>query len=168
MAWFERVDDLRAGTDTLRRRPYGVIMMRDERLAAVWLRPWPKWIVGLDVPIPGTPSPRREQGNRCWLYYNQPWRHRRFLVLKYVVSSRQATLATFHGALVVLDEIARIKQSDAILCEARNPRISDRLLRRWGWQPHFPSSRRRHFIKRLYGQYSDPRHAWALARSGEP
>jgi len=36
----------------------------------------------------------------------------------------------------VLDEIARIKGADALLCEVANFRISDRLMTRWGWTPH--------------------------------
>ena len=39
--------------------------------------------------------------------------------------------------------IARLKGSDAILCDASNLRISDRLLARWGWTPHAASLGRR-------------------------
>jgi hypothetical protein len=53
----------------------------------------------------------------------------------------------------VLDEVARLKASDAILCDVWNWRISDRLLARWGWQPHKPDRWHRHFIKRFYGVY---------------
>jgi hypothetical protein len=52
-----------------------------------------------------------------------------------------------------LDEIARIKGIDALVCEAWNLRLSDRLLRRCGWERHVLHSRRRHFIKRFYGRY---------------
>ena len=45
-----------------------------------------------------------------------------------LVSTRDCRLATVRGALVVLDEIARLKRSDAILADASNGRISDRLL----------------------------------------
>ena len=55
----------------------------------------------------------------------------------------------------MLDEIARIKGTDAIVAELSNLRISDRLARRWGWEPHVPSSRRRHYIKRFYGSYPE-------------
>ena len=105
---------------------------------------------------------RRATGDRCWLYYNQPYWHRRFLALKFVVSSREATFGTFRSTLIVLDEIARIKHTDAILAEVRNLRISDRLLRRWGWESHLSASRRRHFIKRFYGNYPAPHRAWSL------
>ena len=64
------------------------------------------------------------------------------------------TLATMLGALAVLDEIARIKQSDAILTDAANFRISDRFLRRQGWERHTKARYHRNYIKRFYGEYS--------------
>ncbi len=103
-------------------------------------------------------------GDRIWLYYNQPRRFRNFLVLRYVVSNRDTSLATVRRALDALEEIARLKQSDALLCDAGNWRISAKLLDRLGWAPHCPSRWHRHFIKRFYGQYPGP----ATSRSTEP
>jgi hypothetical protein len=51
--------------------------------------------------------------------------------------------------LEVLDEVARIKNCDAIVCDASYYRISDRLLARWGWQAHKPQRWHRNYIKRL-------------------
>jgi hypothetical protein len=48
------------------------------------------------------------------------------------------------------------------LTDVSNLRISDRLLRRWGWEAHCPSRWHRHFIKRYYGTYPDPADAWQL------
>jgi hypothetical protein len=84
------------------------------------------------------------------------------LALTYVLSTRQCRLATFKGALDVLDEIARLKGTDALLCDAANSRISDRLLSRWGWQSHCPSRWHRNFIKRFYGVYPLPAHGAAV------
>jgi hypothetical protein len=162
MALFHTVRDLQRDAELLRRRPYGVICMADERLKQIRLRPWPTAISVLESMLWERLVHDRGEGNCCWLYYNQPRGHRSFLALKYVVSSRGATFKTFRSCLIVLDEIARIKQSDAIVCEVRNLRISDRLLARWGWESHLPSSRRRHFIKRFYGTYPDPAAAYAL------
>jgi hypothetical protein len=161
---YQTVVDLWEKADILRRRPYGVIEMVDERLAGIHLRPWPRVVSAAEVRWLGGRFHLHRPGNRCLLYYNQPWGFRNFLTLKYVVSSRGATLRTFRGALVILDEIARIKQSDAALCEASNLRISDRLLNRWGWCRHVPDSDRRHFIKRFYGKYPAPDVAWALCQ----
>lgn len=156
MPLFESVHDIARDAEILRRRPYGVICVEDEQLRCIRLRPWPKIISQPEIALWGQWLHGSASGDRCWLYYNQPLRHRNFLALKYVVSSQHASFKTFRGALVLLDEMARIKRSDAILCEVPNRRISDRLLRRWGWERHLRASRRRHFIKRFYGSYPDP------------
>ena len=155
---FTTVTDLERDADVLRRRRYGMIEMARGRLVGIHLRPWPKLVSLPEIIWIGTPFHRKTDGDRCWLYYNQPFRHRNFLALPYVVSTAKGSLASFHGALIILDEIARIKRSDAILCDATNQRISDRLFKRWGWEPHLPNSRRRHFIKRFYGEY--PESGW--------
>jgi len=103
------------------------------------------------------------------LYYDQPRRFRNFLTVKYLVSSRGTTRATLHRVLDVLDEIARIKGTDAILCTLVNGRISEQVMHRYGWGRHCPSRWYRHYIKRLYGDY--PRQAgWisSVAEQVEP
>lgn len=137
----------------IEQRRYGIIEMRDDHLHAIRFRRWPKWVTLLDVKWFGPWFHNRQPGNRCLIFYNQPLRHRNFLALTYVLSTRQCTLRTFHGGLRVLDEIARLKRADALLCDAWNARISDRLLTRWGWQPHAPSRWHRNYIKRFYGSY---------------
>ena len=62
-------------------------------------------------------------------------------------------MATLRLGLAVLDEIARLKQSDALLCQVSNWRISAELLGRAGWVRHCPSRWHRHYIKRFYGVY---------------
>ncbi len=79
-----------------------------------------------------------------------------YLAVTYVVSGRGTTLATIRATLLVLDEIARLRRVDALLCDVGNARISDRLLNRWGWSPLLPPRRRRQFIKRFYGEYAPP------------
>ena len=98
---------------------------------------------------------RCRRGDRIRIYYNQPRRFRNFLVLRYAVSARETSMATLCRALAALDEIARLKQSDAILCEASNWRISRECLARFGWAPHCPARWHRHYIKRFYGEYPD-------------
>lgn len=162
MAFFETVTDLRAQAEILRRRRYGVIEVAGERLVGVHLRPWPKLISIHEGLWFGGRYHRRHEGNRCLLYYNQPRAHSNFLALKYVRSSRGTTLATFRATLTLLDEIARIKGTDATVTDVSNLRISDRLLRRWGWEAHCASRWHRHFIKRYYGAYPAPDAAWGL------
>jgi hypothetical protein len=150
MPLLERVTDFHAGAEIIRRRRYGVIEMANGGLVALHLRPWPKLISLGEIWLHEMLSRRARKADRCLLYYDQPLRFPKYLALKYVVSSRGATFRTVRGAALVLDEIARIKQIDAIVTNVWNRRISERLLRRWGWERHLLQSRRRHYIKRFY------------------
>jgi hypothetical protein len=76
-----------------------------------------------------------------------------FLALRYIVSSQGTSYRTFRATLVALDRIAAIKRIDAIVCDAANVRISDRLLKRFGWEAHKPQRWHRNFIRRFYGVY---------------
>ena len=159
---FESITDMTSGVERLRRRPFGVIHMVDNHLAKIRLRPFPKL---------GTPEAlllarwyhRRATGNQCRIYYNQPWQCPNYLALKFFVSTRDCTVANALGALRVLDEIARIKQSNAIVCDVSNWRISDRQLQRWGWEAHCPQRWHRNYIKRFYGDYPPPLQQPSLA-----
>ena len=134
-----------------------MIEMQGGRLRRIRLRPWPKGGSLLEARLWGRLCHERQPGNCCRLYYNQPWGSSNFLTLRYglISSLRPTAMATYStAALEVLDEIARIKHSDAIVCDACNPRISDRLLARWGWEPHTSDRRHRNFIKRFYGVYA--------------
>jgi hypothetical protein len=153
MRLFETATDLKRHSQCVQRRRYGVIEAAQGQLACVRLRPFPKVVTLPEATLLGRLRHRAGRGDRCRLYYNQPWGHDNFLVLKYVESTSGTSLATFRRALTALDEIARIKRSDAIVADVSNLRISDRLLARWGWVPHCPSRWHRHFIKRFYGSY---------------
>lgn len=97
---------------------------------------------------------------QCELFFHQPLGNPDFLVLGYVRSHPQSSLANFYCAALILDEIARLKRCHAIVAEVTNDRLSDRLLARWGWERHCRSWRGRHFIKRFYGVYPAIPAAW--------
>ena len=154
--WFETVTDLEDGAGVLRRRAYGVIEAAEGRFCRVLLRPFPKIVSLPDVLLRGGWYHRHYRHDRCLLYYNRPWRFPNFLVVKYVISGRGTQYSTCRRVLEVLDEIARLKRTDALLCELANSRVSRQMMLRWGWEPHCPSRWRRHFIKRFYGDYRPP------------
>jgi hypothetical protein len=52
-----------------------------------------------------------------------------------------------------LDRVAELKRIDAIVCDASNIRLSDRLMARLGWEPHKPQRWHRNYIRRFYGVY---------------
>jgi hypothetical protein len=150
---FNTINDWSAGRDELKRRRYGVIETSAGRLVAVHLRPWPKLIAWPEIWPAGPTYHALGEADRCLLYYNQPRRHANFLALKYIVSTQGTSYATFRAALIALDQLAELKRTDALLCDVANSRLSDRLLDRFGWEPHAPQRWRRNFIKRFYGRY---------------
>ena len=152
--WFESIVDLSADRELVARRRYGVVETRQGKFVAIHFRPWPKLISIAEARCFGGWKHQRGQKDQCQLYFNQPLAHSNFLTLSYIQSGWATTLSTFRLAAMLLDGVAQIKRSDAIMCEVTNSRISDRLFRRWGWEPHLLESRRRHWIKRFYGDYS--------------
>lgn len=132
----------------IRRWRSAVIETRQGRLVAIRRR-WGRRVSWWRAQLEGRWWHRWRTGDRCRLYYYQPLPIPDYLTLAFVVSTRETRLATFRRALTVLDEIARLKGSWAIVCQPMNERISDRLLARWGWEPHCRGERGRHFIKRF-------------------
>lgn len=147
------ITDLNADSERLERRSHGIIVTSAGRLEAIHLRPWPKLVSLPEIWPVGPRYHARGSGDRCRLYFNQPRRMPNFLALKYVVSTEGTSYATCLAALAVLDAVAQIKGSDAIVCDAANFRLSDRLLARLGWQPHKPQRWHRNYIRRFYGTY---------------
>lgn len=153
MSLFETIDNLQRDADKVRERAYGAIEVTAGKLVRIQFRPYPKLISGMEARWDAATRFKRRQRDTCRLYYNQPLFHRNYLALSYIESSIDTTWHTLFSTLQLLDRIAYLKQSDAILAELSSDRISDRLMRRWGWERHLPGSRKRHFIKRFYGEY---------------
>lgn len=140
----------------IHRRRYGRIETSAGRLVAIHFRPWPNLLAWPDIWPVGTNYHPRGPADRCWLYFNQPMRCPNYLALNYIATTRGTPYRTFLAALEMLDEVARLKRSDAILCDVANSRISDRLLTRLGWEAHAPQRWHRNYIKRFYGHYPPP------------
>lgn len=153
MAWFATVEELASGRDTLRRRRYGIIEVRDGQLARVRLRPFPRTVTWVEAWWRRQMRRAKSHGDCCKIFYSQPLFHSNYLSLNYVESNPGTSLASLRMTALVLDYIARLKRSDAILADVSNAKISDRLLRRWGWEPLRVGRWHRLFIKRFYGDY---------------
>ena len=148
---FETIYQITGNEDRVRERAYGVIEVVDSQLTGIHFRPFPKIISTVEAQWLGGWQHRRKKNNKCLIYYNQPVAHRNFLALKYIVTTLGTTYKTLYRATLVLDQIAEIKQTDAIVADVSNKRISERFLNRMGWQQHCQSGRGRNFIKRFYG-----------------
>lgn len=151
--WIETDSRTREAMAAVARQRYGVIRVVGGSVVDVRFRLWPRWASWLEVVWWEHWRRRGAQKDECCLYYSQPRGHAHYLTLNYIASNSGTTLATFRRALTALDQVALIKRSDALLGHITNRRISDRLLRRWGWQQHLQQTRQRHWIKRFYGQY---------------
>lgn len=159
-----KTTDLNIDREAIRGGRYGMIEVEGGRLGAIYLRPIPKLVSILDVLVSGRLYHRFAAGDRAYLYYNQPRRHPNYLALAYVLSASDCTLATLRAGLAVLDRIAEIKRCDALLCDASNWRISQRLLGRAGWEAHAPSRWHRNYIRRFYGAYPAAKAATPILR----
>ncbi len=148
--WFETVTDLNASAATLSERRYGVIEVIDGRLTQIVLRPWPKRVWLFQAWIAARLQHKYLGGDRCWLYYNQPRLTPAYLAVPYMLSAHETRLTSIQCAVQTLEQIAAIKGCDAILCDAANPRITDRVMRRFGYVSHAPMWLHRNYIKRLY------------------
>jgi hypothetical protein len=162
----ETITDFDAGRERIRVHRWGVIETVGGRLWAVHLRPWPKFVSLPELLPLGPRYHARGPADRCLLYYNQPRRMPNFLALKYVVSTTGTSYRTFRAALVALDAIAQLKHTDAIVCDASNFRLSDRLLARLGWEPHKPQRWHRNYIRRFYGTYPTSTETQAMLSNG--
>lgn len=152
--WFETIARLEGNDALVRKRAYGLIETRRGQLARIQFRPFPKWGSLLEIGWSSGWGKSRRDPDCCRLYYSQPWGSPNYLTLNYMVSTVGTTMQTLVKSLEILDGVAAIKRSDALLCEVSNGRISDRMLRRYGWErQEVAGSRRRHWIKRFYGAY---------------
>ena len=149
----QSVYDVKAQQETLRRRRYGVIEAANGKLVRIQLRPWPKIASHLEAYWIRATKSRRHQKDACRLFYNEPISNPGFLTLAFVESSLNASAKTVFATLSVLDQIAYLKNSNAIVAEVSNNRISDRALKHWGWERHLEHKPQRHWIKRFYGTY---------------
>jgi hypothetical protein len=150
---FETIVDFDSGRERIRARRYGVIETVGGKFHSLHLRPWPKLVSLPEIWPQGSRYHAGGEADRCLLFYNQPRRMPNFMALKYIVSTAGTSYATFRAALKTLDAIAELKRIDAMVCDAGNARLSDRLMARFGWEPHKPQRWHRNYIRRFYGQY---------------
>jgi hypothetical protein len=150
---YETITDLKAGADLLTARRCGVIEAAGGHFQRIVLRPFPTLVSAVDTFFLGGWCHGHREGDRCRVYFNQPRRFQNFLAVKYVLSDRGTGYDTCRRVFEALDEVARIKGIDALLCDLANRRITESIARRWGWEPHKPSLWHRHYIKRFYGEY---------------
>ncbi len=129
------------------------IVMRDGRLEAIRKRRTVGSVSVAEVWLRTRFT--RPQGDVCSIDYHQPLGMPAFLTLDFIHSGVGTRAKTFLGACRVLDEVARIRGTLAIVAHVTNTSISDRLLQRMGWTRHQPNWSGRHWIRRFYDGYPE-------------
>lgn len=149
------INNLSTGIDQVAQHRYGVIETRQGKFHRILLRPIPK-LVSLPELWPVEPRYHaRGPSDRCLLYYNQPWRMPKFIALKYLSATTGTSLGTVKAAIEVLNWLAELKRIDAIVCDAGNSRLSDRVMQHFGYESHKPQRWHRNYIRRFYGDFPE-------------
>jgi hypothetical protein len=75
------------------------------------------------------------------------------MTVSYAHSGPRTQYKTLFRGVQAVDEIAAIWNAQAIVCQATNERLNERLLNRLGYVRHALSLGNNHFIKRLGNRY---------------
>lgn len=146
-----RIHRIDESADQLKRWRCGRIVMADGRLVEVQ-----RHLLGGSVSVAQVwwqTHFRALPVDHCTLDYHQPFGARGFLTLDYIHSGVACQYKTFVGAIRILEEIARIRRTLAIVAHVSTRAISDRLLVRLGWERHQEQWSGRHWIRRFYDGY---------------
>ena len=133
--------------DRVRGWSYGELELSNGELLGIYPRWWPKlasqWESFHDNYLRNLPA------DFCRVYYAFPRRTPGFMSVLYARSGPNTQYKTLYKAVVVTDEIAKLRNSDAIVCQTISPRASERLMNRWGYVRHAFDLGDNHYIKRL-------------------
>ncbi len=126
---------------------YGELEISDGKLIRIRPRWWPK--VGSEWESIQDSYIRTLPDDLLRTYYAFPWRTPGFLSVLYACSGPNTQYKTLLRAVLVMDEIAHLRNAKAIVCQTVTARASERLMNRWGYVRHAASLGDNHYIKRL-------------------
>lgn len=142
-----RVTSIEGNAERIRSCNYGELELFDGKLLGIYPRWWPriasKWESLRDSTIRSLPS------DFCRAYYAFPKRTPGYMSVLYARSGPNTQYKTLYRAVVVVDEIAKLRDSHAIVCQMIHLRVSERLMNRWGYVRHASALGDNHYIKRL-------------------
>ncbi|WP_404309115.1 hypothetical protein [Neorhodopirellula lusitana] len=149
----QRYHDLARDAEAIKQVRYGRIITQQGKLVAVE-RHWLSSPASI-AQVWWESNRGRIRGDLCHLDFHIPGGVSGFITLDYVRSGSETSYKTFLGACNVLNEVARLRNAQAIVAHITNGRISDRLLERQGWERHMLNWRGRHFIRRFLDGYPE-------------
>ena len=133
--------------DSLRSWRYGEIELSDGKLVAIYPRWWPR--LGSRWESYQDSYNRKLPVDVCRVYYSFPLRAPGYMSVLYAHSGPNTRYKTIRRAVLVVDAIAVLNSSNAIICQIINERGTERLMKRWGYVRHATSLGDNHYIKRI-------------------
>jgi len=133
--------------DKLRSWRYGEIELTDGKLIAIYPRWWPR--VGSQWESYQDSYFRTLPADFCRAYYAFPRRTPGYMSVLYARSGPNTQYKTILKAVSIIDEIAILNNSNAIVCQILSERGTERLMSRWGFVRHATSLGDNHYIKRF-------------------
>ena len=126
---------------------YGEIELANGRLNAIYPRWWPRmgslWESRWDNFYRTMPA------DHCIAYYAFPHSAPGYMSVLYARSGPNTQYKTVYSAVSTMDQIAKLRNSNAIVCQMVSQRGTERLMNRWGYVRHATSLGDNHYIKRL-------------------
>ena len=142
-----KVDSIHGNQDLIRTWRYGEVELFNGEIVAIYPRWWPRfgsqwesWQDSFHCTL---------AADSCRAYYAFPQRAPGFMSVLYARSGPGTQYKTIARAARAMDEIARIRDAQAIVCQMVSERGTERLMKRWGYVRHAFSLGDNHYIKRL-------------------
>lgn len=126
---------------------YGEIELFNGSLAAIYPRWWPRW--GSQWESYWDSYHRVLPADHCIAYFAFPRSAPGYMSVLYAHSGPNTQYKTIYRAVSTMDQIAKLRNSDAIVCQMVSERGTERLMNRWGYVRHALSLGDNHYIKRL-------------------
>lgn len=126
---------------------YGEIELSGGAVVCIYPRWWPrigsKWESAVESYLKVLPE------DSCRVYYAFPMRAPNYMSVLYAHSGPNTSYKTLYRGVTAVEEIARIREAHAIVCQVSNSRLSERLMKRLGYVRHALNLGDHHYIKRL-------------------
>jgi hypothetical protein len=141
------VASIHGNQDRIRSWRYGEVELSNGEIVAIYSRWWPRF--GSQWEAWQDSYHRTLPANSCRAYYAFPHSAPGFMSVLYARSGPGTQYRTISRAASAMDEIARIRGAQAIVCQVVSERGTERLMKRWGYVRHAFSLGDNHYIKRL-------------------
>jgi len=141
------VNSIHGHRDLIRAWRYGEVELSNGEFVGIYARWWPRfgsqWETWQETYNPTLPP------DSCRAYYAFPRKAPGFMSVLYARSGPSTQYKTIYRAVNAMDEIAKLRDAQAIVCQMVTERGSERLMKRWGYVRHAFSLAGNHYIKRL-------------------